>query len=163
MTSVKAFNTLMQQFLDELSRVFPKDVRLKTYAAQFPMLCQANIRKPMEVFMEAYSGQQEKVRNKDETLFDAVPTLFNGNIDVKSMWALCDAPTKEAIWKYLQHLMFMATTVSLIPPDMLAMIESVAQDCAQKFEDGKMDPSQVFNMLPQLLETMGAPGLPSTK
>lgn len=161
MTSVKAFNTLMQQFLDELSRVFPKDTRLKTYAAQFPMLCSANTRKPMEVFMGAYSGQQEKIRNKDATLFDDVPTLF-GDIDVRSMWALCDDPTKEAIWKYLQHLIFMATTVSLIPPDMLAMIETVAQDCAQKFEDGKMDPSQVFNMLPQLLETMGAPGgLPS--
>lgn len=158
MASVKAFNTLMQQFLDELSNVFPKEATLKMFTTQFPNLVSVNPRKPMELFTALYAPYAAKIQSRDETVFDDVPTLF-GEIDVRGLWSKCDAGTKEAIWKYIQHLTFVSTTVSLIPPEMLSMIETVAQDCAGKFERGEIDPTQIMNMLPQMLQ--GMQSLPS--
>lgn len=153
MASVKAFNTLMQQFLDELSKVFPKEPKLRLYCQQFPMLCESNSKKPMEVFVSNYSSYMGKIQTQDETLFDDVPKFF-GEVDVKHLWGQCDAATRDTIWKYLQHLSFMATTVNLIPPDMLSMIESIAMDCASKIEGGQMDANQLMSMLPQLMGSM---------
>jgi hypothetical protein len=153
MASTKAFNGLMQQFLDELSKSFTGESRLQFYARQFPLLCEANPKKPMEVFVATYGGHLDKIRNKDPSLFEDVPKLFE-DIDIRHMWQSCDEATREAIWKYLQHLGFMATTVSMIPPEMLSAIETVAMDAASKVEQGSFDPNQILAMLPQLMSSL---------
>jgi len=153
MATTKAFNGLMQQFLDELSHVFMGDGKLSQYAKQFPLLCDANPKKPMEVFMGTYGPHMAKIHAKDGTLFDDVP-VFLTDIDIQGLWSRCNDQTREAIWKYLQHLVFIATTVSLIPPEMLNAIEKVAMDTAAKCENGQINPAQIMNLLPQLLSSM---------
>lgn len=156
MASTKAFNTLMQQFLDELVLVFHNEPVLKLFSSQFPLLCEANPRKPLEVFVSTYGAHTAKIQAKDVSLMDDVPMLFD-KIDIRSLWQTCNQTTRDAIWNYLQHLSFMATTVSIIPPEMLSAIETVAMDVASKCETGQMDPSQLLSMLPQLMQNMALP------
>lgn len=156
MASLKAFNGLMQQFIDELARVFPQESKLQFYSQQFPLLCEANPRKPMELFVATYTPHFPKIQARDPSVFQEVPKFFN-EIDILTLWGKCNEATREAIWKYLQHLSFMATTVSLIPPEMLSAIESVAMDCADKYNKGEFNPNQLMSMLPQLMQTMSTP------
>lgn len=157
MTSVNAFNTLFQQFLDELSKVFPTEKKISIYAKQFPVLCSANPRKAMEVFMDTFGAHSSKIQDRDESLIESVPVLF-GAIDIKTIWASASQTTKDAIWKYLQNLMFLSTTINLIPPDMMNMIENVAQSCADKIQTGQLDPTSLLSMLPQVMQSLGNMG-----
>lgn len=160
MTSLNAFNSLMQQFIDELSKVFPEEKQLSMYATQFPLLCAANAKKPMEFFTSTYGPHTQKIIARDETLFQDVPMLFEA-INVRDLWARATDATKDAIWKYLQNLNFLGTTLGMIPPDMMTMIENVAQSCAEKMESGQIDPSNLLSMLPQMMSALGT--LPPSK
>lgn len=155
MTTYRAFNNLMQQFLEELGKVFPADSKLRVYAKQYPILCESNPRKPMEVFSRVYGPYAAKIQTLDETLFDDVPVLLE-SVDVRALWSKADADTRSAIWKYFQQLNFFATTTSLIPPEMMSVIDSVAQSCAEKMQDGQMNPADLLGMLPNLMQNMSS-------
>jgi hypothetical protein len=158
MTSVNAFNSLFQQFLDELSKVFPEEKKLAMYAKQFPLLCAANPQKAMEVFSNTFGPYADKIQRQDETLVDDVPMLFD-EIDIRKIWKSGDQATRDAMWKYLQNLNFLATTINLIPPDMMNTIESIAQSCADKIQSGQLDPSSILSMLPQVMQSLGGMNL----
>lgn len=157
MASVNAFNSLMQQFIDELSKVFPKEKKLQTYAKGFPLVCKTSPKMPMEFFTKTFGKHADLILAKDASIFeiDHCSKLLDA-VDVKELWEVANDTTKEAIWKYLQNLNFLATTLGMIPPDMMSMIENVAQSCAEKIETGQIDPSAIMSMLPQMMSALGS-------
>jgi hypothetical protein len=151
--TVQAFNSMLKNFLDELSSTFPDVAAIRVYTEGFDTLVGANARKPLQVFMEAVSPHADAVMRRDPELFS---TLNLGGIDFKMLWAsdISDA-TRNAIWQYLHMLFLLATTVSSVPAELLSSIESVAQNCADKMQDGQMD----FSSMSKLLMGGGAEGL----
>jgi hypothetical protein len=150
MASVKAFNAMLYQFVEELSHAFPNMPKLQACVAQLPLLTEANPKKAMEVFCTTLGPHADKIATQDESLFIDVPTIC-GYVDVASIWADADAGTRATIWQYLQTLNFMASTVQALPPQLLQSIETVAESCASKLESGEMDMSQFFGSLPNVL------------
>ena len=43
--------------------------------------------------------------------------------------------TRGAIWSYYGNLYMLAMTMSMLPPQMLSMIESTAEECAKNIQD----------------------------
>lgn len=153
MASVKAFNSLVQEFLVELSKAFPGEVELQVYANNFSMLTDLQPEKPLQVFSETYAPHFAKIHNQDPTVFDDVPTLFD-TINVKALWDAASEGTRSALWKYMKTLAFFASTMSMLPPQMRSMIDTMTDNCMSQFDTGELDPSQLMNMLPQILGSM---------
>lgn len=151
MASVSAFNNVLISFVSELSNLFShEDPRIGTLAKTFPLLVDASPNLPLEMFMSHYSKFTDKISNKDESLFNDVPLLFN-EINVGELWTRTSNDNKEAIWKYLQTLVLLGTTIKMIPSNMLSTIETVAMDCAKHIESGQIDPTTLMSALPKVL------------
>ncbi|KAF6252695.1 hypothetical protein COO60DRAFT_1643819 [Scenedesmus sp. NREL 46B-D3] len=155
MTSTKAFNGMLFQFVEELAHAFPHEPKLQACVTKLPLLTDANPKKAMGMFLEAFTPFAHKISAQDDTLFDDVPSLC-GFLDVRGLWVQADAPTRAVIWQYLQTLLFMASTVSALPPELLSSIESVAESCASKMDAGELDISQFLSSLPNVINQIAS-------
>lgn len=151
MASVSAFNNVLLSFVTELSNLYSSvDPRIEKMLVSLPLLIEASPNMPLEMFMGNYGNYTDKISNKDETIFEDVPLLFN-EIRVKTLWVDTSDENKEAIWKYLQTLVLLGTTIKMIPTSMLSTIENVAMDCAKHIESGQLDPTALMTALPKML------------
>jgi hypothetical protein len=151
MASIGAFNNVLLSFLNELTNLYGEsEPRIQTYAKSFPILAEATPSMPLEMFMSNYGKYTEKISAKDETLFEDVPYLFN-DINVGELWKNTAEENKEAMWKYLQTLVLLGTTIKAIPSSMLSSIETVAMDCAKHIENGQLDPTSLMSAIPKIL------------
>jgi hypothetical protein len=82
---------------------------------------------------------------------------FLKEINIKKHWtADLSENTKDAIWQYLQTLYILGTTITMIPPEALDMIENVATDCATNIQNGgQLDPSALTGLFSSLGGMLG--------
>ena len=157
MTSIGAFNDMMDQFLNELVTTFPEEKGIKKYQASFEIVRKANPRKCVDSFMAAVSPYANKLTAKDESVISE-NISFLKEVNITKYWTpdLSQA-TKDAIWQYLQTLYMLGMTISAIPTDTLNMIESVASQCAEKIQsgDGQLDEKALMNSVSGLLGNLG--------
>lgn len=145
MTTLKAFDEMMGQFLNELARIFPDEPK-KT-----PMDCKS--------FVGQIGSWSGKIMTKDDSFF-CEENEFVKNMNLHVIWKRedCSETTRQAIWQYIQSLYMMGTTFSMFPPEMLSMIESAAESCANQMKDGgQMDEKALAGMLGQMLGGLGHP------
>ncbi len=139
MTSVSAWNDMMDQFIVELQKTFPEEKSIKKYHTSFDLLRKSNPRKCVDAYMAEVGPYQEKIMAKDESFFldGSSKSEFLNEINIKKYWTPeLSQNTKDAIWQYLQTLYILGTTISIIPPDAMNMIEDVASKCANNIEKG---------------------------
>lgn len=136
MTSVSAFNDMLEQFLTELMGTFPEEKSIKKYHAGFDVMRKTNPKKVVEGFMSAVAPHSQKIMNKDESILDDSIDVLD-ELSIKKHWngGISDN-TKNAIWQYLQTLYMLGTTITAIPADTLNMIEDVAKQCADNMQSG---------------------------
>jgi hypothetical protein len=130
MTTVKAFNEMMGQFLDELNATFPEEEAVKT-VKEAP-----RDRSTFENFMKDIGPFATKLMQKDDGFFcDENP--FVKNLNLTAIWASPEATenTKQAIWQYLQTMYILGNTINMFPPETLSMIESAAEACAKNMQN----------------------------
>jgi hypothetical protein len=137
-TTVSAFNDMMEQFLDELVLTFPEEKSFVKFQASFSILRKTRPRSALENYIKSIGPVATHVMQKDESFFkehaDTVPILKDLNLN--KIWTDdLSETTKEAIWKYLQTLYILATTISVLPADTLSMIENVAEKCAKQMNE----------------------------
>lgn len=110
MSLVVAFNTVLVQFMKELSETFPSDQKMKIYRLIVEGLCQGEATVGVDTFRDALSPFEDRIRARDETLFDVVEPLF-GQVDLGAIWksGLSDA-NKTVVWEYLEAL------TGMVPP-----------------------------------------------
>lgn len=143
MSTIGAFNDMMEQFCNELITTFPDVKTFKKYLLTIQMARKANPRSILNTYMESLTPYSQKLMSKDETFIteDSKNIEVINDLNIASIWTpdLSDN-TKTAIWQYLQTLYLLGTTISFLPPDTLTMIESVAKQCVDKIgEDGIQD------------------------
>lgn len=155
MTTVKAFNEMMGQFLEELSATFPEEEAVKA-AKDAP-----RDRGTFESFMRDVGPSATKLMQKDDGFFSE-ENSFVKNLNLQAIWVNPDATenTKQAIWQYLQTMYILGNTINMFPPETLSMIENAAEACAKNMQNqtgpgGAVDEQALMagmnNMLAQML------------
>ena len=152
MTSVTAFNDMMDQFLSELVLTFPEESNIKKQHTSFELLRKTNPRKCVEAFMEGASQYAERIMQKDESL------ILNGELEslkeysIQKHWSTCSDNTKTVIWQYVTTLYMLGTTITALPADTLSMIEDVAQKAAGQMQGGEQNPEALMKMFGNLMK-----------
>ena len=159
MASYQAFNSMMEEFLNELITTFPEEKSLKIEVTKFNTLRKANSKKVVEGFMNAIGPYQTDISNKNENIMKRSDIEFLNKMNIKKWWTkdLSDN-TKEAIWSYLNTLIMLGTTITSIPSDMLKTIESVAEQCASSMEGNASQPPNMGALFSSLQSMMGSLG-----
>ena len=153
MTSVGAFNDMLEQFMVELMQTFPEEGTIKKYHAAFDVMRKSNPRKCVEGFMTGMAPYSEKIMNRDESILDDGIDIIK-ELSIKKHWDTDTSDnTKNAIWQYIQTLYMLGTTITAIPSDTLSMIEGIAKDCADKMQngDGQIDQDALMKMMGGML------------
>jgi hypothetical protein len=159
MASVTAFNDMMGQFLVELHKTLPEEKGIKKMLTSFDVLKSTNPRLIVDGYMNGVTPYASRISNKDESfMLNEIENIeFLKDLDVKSYWSKLSANTKDATWQYLQTLYMLGTTIVSIPPETLSMIETLAKECADKFEngDGDLDQDALMKMVSSMMGGSG--------
>jgi hypothetical protein len=137
MTSVTAFNDMMERFLTELSETFPEEKAIKKYQAVFDLTRSVKPKKCVTTFIKHTQPHANYIMSKDERFFLENPPEIISDLNLQTHWndGLSQG-TKDAIWQYLQTLYMLGTTITSIPKETLDMIENVAKQCADGMQNG---------------------------
>jgi len=149
MTTIKAFDEMMGQFIGELATVFPDE------SPKTPIKCND--------FMRMIAPWITQMTAHDDAFFCEENEAAK-HFDLHTIWKRedCSETTKQAIWQYFSSMYMIATTLSMFPPETLNMIESAAEQCAKNMKlgpGGQIDEatlmSGVNSMLSQMLSSSG--------
>lgn len=146
-TSVGTFNSMLEQFLNELEQTFPEEPSFKKYHVSFDIMKKANPKKCVETFMKYLTPYSGQVMAKDDSVFQNFPELeigkyWNDNLSEN---------TKAVIWQYLQTLNILGMTITNIPGEMLSMVENVASQLADNMGEGGMNENNLMSSMSGLL------------
>jgi len=137
MTSITAFNDMMERFIDELKETFPEEGAIKKYQAIFDLARSVKPRKCVTTFIKHVQPYANYVMSKDERFFLENPPEIISDLRLNVHWTPdLSQGTKDAIWQYLQTLYMLGMTITSIPADTLNMIENVAKQCADGMQNG---------------------------
>tara|TARA_B100001094_G_C17775202_1_gene597026 strand:+ start:141 stop:503 length:363 start_codon:yes stop_codon:yes gene_type:complete len=110
MSYLKAFTKQMEQFINELSEMFPQDKHIAMGKSTLFIVKKANPRKLLEFFKFYFYKYEDKIMSKDESFFlernfddqlsDYVKSL-NAITNLKQYWKNLTEKTKNTIWLYL--------------------------------------------------------------
>jgi len=157
-TSLKAFNDMLEQFIQELIQTFPDEKCLKKYAIKIDLLRNSNPRKCVTKFMKKIKPYSDFIMKKDDSFFtnlpedQEVPEWFE-ELNLHNNWTPeLSQNTKDAIWQYLQTLFMLGTTILSIPPETMDMIEVIAKKCADSMtgaagSGGQLDEKAIMSSL----------------
>jgi hypothetical protein len=148
MTTIKAFDDLMNQFVGELNHAFP-DEPPKT-----GVNCQE--------YIKCMSQWSTQLAAKDPAFFCEENT-FAKDLSLHIIWKRedCSDITRNSIWQYLSSMYMIATTMSMFPPETLSMIESVAENCAKNMkidQGGQIDEKALMAGVNSMLSQMMSGG-----
>lgn len=159
MASVTAFNEMMSQFLVELHKTFPEERGIKKMLTSFDVLKSTNPRMVVDGFMSGVSPYASQISAKDDKflLEECGKIDFLKDLDLASYWSKMTENTREATWQYLQTLYMLGTTITALPPDQMAQIESLAQSVASKLQDegGELNEDALMKMMGSMLGGLG--------
>ena len=159
MASVTAFNDMMGQFLVELHKTFPEEKGIKKMLTSFDVLKSTNPRMVVDGFMSGVSPYASQISAKDDKflLEECGKIDFLKDLDLASYWSKMTENTREATWQYLQTLYMLGTTITALPPDQMAQIESLAQSVASKLQDegGELNEDALMKMMGSMLGGLG--------
>lgn len=148
MTTLVAFNAMLKDFLGDLHSTFPEVDALGLFTLGFDHLIQITPRKPLEMFMKTLIPHSGLVMARDNALFDQELDL-GYSINLSDMWNAegVTESTRAAMWQYISTLFLLGTTIENMPADMLASVESLAQDCAAKVDRGEMGMNDIMSLM----------------
>lgn len=124
MSYLRAFTTLLSNFIAELAAVFPEETELKTYRTATDALIKANPKLVHKMFVKYVMPYKEHILQKNETFFlncsfekeQAAATANNMNlleaVRIKQLWSVMSESSKESTSQYLCQLVQTAERVS---------------------------------------------------
>jgi len=112
MSAIVAFNSVLVQFIKELSETFPDDAKLGAYYAIVEATCTGDSTVGVDTFRKTLGKFPAEIGRHDESMFDACDPLF-GQVDVGAIWKTqgLSEENKNVFWDYLQALMSLCDAV----------------------------------------------------
>lgn len=122
MKFLKVFTKLLDEFLSQLSLVFPDEQDLKRYHRNAQTLIQMNPRLVLNLFQTYVLPYRQQIICRDETFFmtkdysaeeEQINSYCNGKdmikaIRLKALWQVMSDNTKEITWDYMNKLIMAA-------------------------------------------------------
>jgi len=118
MSYLKAFNTQLVNFIQDLSRQYPKDGEFIIYGEAIETLVKVDTRKCLTNFIQYVYPHKKKIMSEDDGYFmdynvgdhehstDEIEKLSE---KIKGIWGdNCSTDTKKTIWKYFKVLVILA-------------------------------------------------------
>ena len=111
MSYLKSFNKVLEDFITELSEMYPSDKEIDLAKNTIYLLKKTNPRKLIEFFYQYFLPFEEKIKNKDESFFisrnydeDVSEYVKSLNVitNLKKYWEEMSVQTKNNIWLYMQ-------------------------------------------------------------
>ena len=130
MTSVKAFVTVQEEFVQELIRIFPDNKRVKAYNDKITELKETNPRELLDSFMNDMKTYGSQVTAQDIKLITHSESHTVKRLALKKLWCKMNDETKKNVWQYLNTMYVLGTTINSVPDSLLASIEAMAEQCA---------------------------------
>ena len=154
MTTIKAFNDLMEQFINELVKTFPEEESIKSYQESFEMARLGSARLPLTTFMQNVSPYASHIMSRDEAFFTehAEEIDFLKETNMKKYWSNLSENTKAAIWQYIHTLYMLGNTILALPADTISMIENLAQQLESKLSEDGVDEAALMNNMMAMLQ-----------
>ena len=156
MASNAAFNNMLGAFYDDLLAVFP-DNKVIEEASKKP-----RTRLTMDRFMK-YTGSRAHLLSARDPSFFSEKNKFMKEIGVCDIWSELSDNNKEAVWGHIQNMYMLGTSISMLPPQMLAMVEGTAEKFAKEVtEGGQLDEAKLMSSMQKMMaQMMGSMGPPS--
>lgn len=158
MSSVQAFVSVMDEFLNELKKTFPEEKKIDVYLNSFKTMKKINPKAILEGFMSEAGKRSAAITARDEKALLSGDDKFMDDLNVKLWWNdSLSQNTKDAIWQYLNTLLILGTTITSIPQNLLETIEGVAEQCASQMEagDGQVNPENMGSLLSGVQSMIG--------
>lgn len=151
--TLSGFISMMGQFLDACSEVWPEDDALKTYLLAFQLVKNPSMQSARESFINEYHESMkpffERCNRRDVTLFteECIDMLREVNMRAKWLDDSIDNETRDVIWQYVLELNKLAQMYvglfSKIPSTTLDRIQQTAVTLAGKISAGEMTPGDL--------------------
>jgi hypothetical protein len=155
--SATAFNNMLGSFFDDLLSEFPDNKVIKE-ASEKP-----RTRLMMDRFMKYTGPRVHFLSSRNSAFFSE-----KNEIGVCDIWKTeLSQPTRDAIWGHIQNLHMIGTSIAMLPPQMLAMVESTAEKFAKEAisDGGEMSEAKLMSsiqkMMGDLMKNMGGPSSPA--
>mgnify|MGYP006416829457 FL=1 len=119
MSILTAFNTQVQNLIDDLKKLYPNEKDINLFREKFKLVKFANPRIIIENFIVYVYPYKEFIMNKNEKYFIEEDNSINRECDkneisltkvinFKKLWEKTSDKNKDAIWKYFQVLIILA-------------------------------------------------------
>lgn len=143
MSTEAAFGGMLKSFMDEIEDIFPGHPKFPEYTHI--------------TFVEQIRPWANQLMAKDPGFF-CVENNFAKETGLNEIWVSenCSDVTKSAIWQYIQSLYMVGTTMSILPPDTMKMVESIAEKfVAGNVVNGQLDEASLMKMMTQMMSGGG--------
>ena len=153
MGTIEMWNEMLQTFLDDLGQSFPENTVIPKYRKTLPMILYTNKRIVLDKFIEEVTPIKEKITTRDPSIFKECKNTFLEELKMSELWELASEKSKDAIWSYLNTLLVLGSTISIIPPEAMKTIELLASDMAKNMSSsdgnllGALDPNMLAGLL----------------
>merc|ERR1712196_510142 len=105
MELVKTFNSTLNDFVYNLKKCYPDNTK------GLLIITELEDTIPLQKFMKSIGENMNKISQKDTTMFNSPCMILN--CDLSEIWnsELNNEKNSEVIWKYLQTLVLIGTTI----------------------------------------------------
>ena len=107
----QSFNALMEQFIEEIEKVYPEEKGIGIYKNSFYLFKKMNTSKPSQLYYNSIYMFEQQVLNKDESVLNQNIEIIN-DLNIKYWWNTSTAETKDAVWQYLQALLQLSKMIN---------------------------------------------------
>ena len=149
MTSFKAFNSMLSEFLGELADTFDEYQSVSDARTLVDGMISMNgdTDVPMKMFVEVLRPHSALLAAKDKALFDVckIPMVSDSGFDMSKEWPTLEEDDQEVIWNYLGQLYMIGSTISGLDKEVVSTIEGIARGCIDKVESGEMSEEDAKN------------------
>ena len=145
--SHKSFNHMLSEFVGNLSETFDDIEELQTAKTALSSMLEVNdeVEIPLNTFHELFSPHSDLIMKKDPSILQHVQIPLADGFDMKAAYNESDEETRDAIWGYIQQLLFISTTVKTMTPEMFDTIGSVTEAYMEKVRSGEISQENASN------------------
>lgn len=161
LSSVATFIQMFDNFLNELTETFPSQKHLKSMMKKYELFKGTNDKKTLDIFVSTFQPYHDYIMNKDETLMlmEHESGMLK-DLKIAEIWKSdeCTSQNKEAIWAHLSSLYMFATTINMIPSNLMNGIEQLAQQYASSIDENALKdfkPDMLMNNMASLMKKLG--------
>lgn len=148
MELVTTFNTTLNDFIGNLQKCFPNDTD------NLKLIEVLTDTRPLQKFMKCIEKDLDKISKKDELLFNK-PLICIDNFNLSEVWLKTNnTKNKEAIWKFLQTLSLIGTTIRSKSTNLEEFFDQIQND--DNFldnENGNILQKQMMDILEKLMNS----------